>query len=75
MTRIYGSRLEQAEKPYFCGWLDNNKQGNRVSGENLDKTRRCFGQRVRDICERTNQSSRWTADADKAKDFFAPGER
>ncbi|HYG07990.1 MAG TPA: hypothetical protein VD865_16485 [Stenotrophomonas sp.] len=56
--RIYGSRLEQANKPTAAG-IDNNKQGNRVNGENLDKTRRCFGQRVRDICERTNQSSRW----------------
>ena len=49
-----------------------NKQGNRVSAENLDKTRRCFGQRVRDICEDTNQSSHWTADANKAKAFVSP---
>ncbi|MDQ3511673.1 MAG: DUF6037 family protein [Pseudomonadota bacterium] len=74
ITRAYRHHLDEADKPHFLGWLDNNlTPPNRVSVANLDKTKRCFGQRIRDICERTNQSSRWTADASKAKAFVAPG--
>lgn len=71
-VRTYRHHVEEGDKPYFFGWLDNNPQGRRVSPENLDKTRRCFGERVRDICERTNQSSRWTADRASARDYFEP---
>ena len=73
VTRTYRHHLDEADKPYFLGWLDNNlTPPNRVSAANLDKTRRCFGQRIRDICHRTNQSSRWTADKSKAKAFTPP---
>ncbi|MFC3654562.1 DUF6037 family protein [Xanthomonas hyacinthi] len=76
VTRTYGAHLDEADKPYFLGWLDNNlTPPNRVSDANLDKTRRCFGQRIRDICQRTNQSSRWTADPSKARAFVAPLDR
>ena len=72
VVRTYRHHAEESDKPYFFGWLDNNLQGNHVGAANLDKTRRCFGQRIRDLCERTNQSSRWTADPARARDYFAP---
>ena len=68
----YYPDIEEAEKIHFCGWLDNTKQGKRVSHRNLAKTRRFFGQRVTEWAERRNQSTRWTHLQDQAKDFFMP---
>ena len=71
--RTYRHHVEEGDKPYFFGWKDNNlTPPDRVGAANLDKTRRCFGQRIRDICERADQSSRWTADPDRAGDYFQP---
>ncbi len=66
--------IEHADKRHFCGWLDNNKQGNRVSPENLAKTRRLQGQRAHDFSKRRNQSTRWTHKREDAVAFFVPPE-
>lgn len=68
----YYPDIEEAKKIHFCGWLDNTKQGNRVSLRNLAKTRRFFGQRVTDWAEQRNQSTRWTDQESQAKAFFMP---
>jgi hypothetical protein len=68
----YYPDIEHADKRFFCGWLDNNKQGNHVSPENLAKTRRLMGQRAHDFAQRRNQSTRWTHKQDEAKAFFMP---
>ncbi|MEW9572355.1 DUF6037 family protein [Rhodanobacter sp. Si-c] len=70
----YYPHIEHADKRYFCGWLDNNKQGNRVSPENLAKTRRLQGQRAHDFSLRRNQSTRWTHKREDAVAFFVPPE-
>jgi Family of unknown function (DUF6037) len=64
--------IEDAHKRFFCGWLDNSKQGNQVSVTNLDKTRRLLGQRAHDFAQRRNQSTRWTHEQSKAIAFFMP---
>lgn len=35
----YVSNIEESDKIYFCGWLNNNLQGNQVSEKNLKKTK------------------------------------
>ena len=68
VAKIYRHHLDEADKPYFIGWLDNNlKPPNRVSDSNLEKTKRCFGNGAYETCKRTNLSSRWTADISKSK--------
>jgi putative PIN family toxin of toxin-antitoxin system len=62
----YYPDLEDSDKLFFCGWLDNNKQRNRVRPENLAKTLRLMGQRAHDFALRRNQSTRWTDDETKA---------
>ena len=57
---VYRQHVEESDKIYFKGWL-RNPNGKRVSPENLDKTKRCFGQRMRDNCDRQNISSCWSA--------------
>jgi Family of unknown function (DUF6037) len=64
--------MEDADKRFFCGWLDNNKKGNQVSVTNLAKTRRLLGQRTHDFAQRRNQSTRWTHEQSKAIAFFMP---
>lgn len=64
--------IEDAHKRFFCGWLDNSKQGNKVSSTNLTKTRRLLGQRTHDFAQRRNQSTRWTHEQSKAIAFFMP---
>jgi len=56
----YVDNVLEADKVHFVGWLDNNIQGNQVSEENLDKTRRLLGFDVYEICRRKNISSRWS---------------
>jgi hypothetical protein len=68
----YYPDIDEADKRFFCGWLDNSKQGNRVSPANLAKTRRLLGQRAHDFAERRNQSARWTHEQSKAIAFFMP---
>lgn len=64
--------IEDADKRFFCGWLDNNRQGNQVSVTNLAKTRRLLGQRAHDFAQRRNQSTRWTHEQSKATAFSMP---
>lgn len=68
----YYPDMEHADRLYFCGWLDNNKQGNHVSPKNLAKTRRLQGQRAHDFSQRRNQSTRWTNNREDAVAFFIP---
>jgi Family of unknown function (DUF6037) len=68
----YYPEIEDSRKRFFCGWLDNGKQGNQVSVTNLEKTRRLLGQRARDFAQRRNQSTRWTHEQSKAIAFFMP---
>jgi hypothetical protein len=68
----YYPEIEDAHKRFFCGWLDNSKQGNKVSVLNLAKTRRLLGQRAHDFAQRRNQSTRWTHEQSKAIAFFMP---
>lgn len=68
----YYPDIEDAHKRFFCGWLDNNRQGNEVSVTNLAKTRRLLGQRAHDFAQRRNQSTRWTHEQSKATAFFMP---
>lgn len=68
----YYPHIEDADKRYFCGWLDNNKQRNHVSSGNLAKTRRLQGQRAHDFSLRRNQSTRWTHQREDAVAFFMP---
>ena len=45
------------EKRYFCGW--KNHKINHVTEENLDKTERYMGMKMREHCEENNISSCW----------------
>ena len=64
---------EEADKLYFCGWTDHGDSGRRVTEHNLEKTLRLMGRPERDFSLRRNQSTRWTDDQTKAKEFFIPG--
>ena len=68
----YYPDIEEADKRFFCGWLDNTKQGNKVSPANLAKTRRLLGQRAHDLAQRRNLSTRWTHEQSKAIAFVLP---
>lgn len=68
----YYPSLEQADRLYFCGWLDNTKQGNQVTSANLDKTHRLMGRRAHDFSKQRNQSTRWTNDPNKAVALAIP---
>jgi len=68
----YFSSIEDPDKIYFFGWLDNDRLGNCVSEANLTKTHRYFGQRIYELARRTNQSTRWTHLRRRAVDFFEP---
>jgi hypothetical protein len=68
----YYPDLEHADKRFFCGWLDNSKQGNQVSAQNLAKTLRLMGRRAHDFAQRRNFSTRWTDDRRKAVALFVP---
>lgn len=68
----YYPDIEDAYKRFFCGWLDNSKQGNKVSVLNLAKTRRLLGQRAHDFAQKRNQSTRWTHEQSKAIAVYMP---
>lgn len=68
----YYPDLEEADKLFFCGSLDNNLQGNRVRERNLAKTHRLMGQRAHDFALHRNFSTRWTNDEDKAVEVDFP---
>ncbi len=51
--------IEENERIYFCGWRNNNIN-ERVSDENLYKTKIAFGDKYFEICRKNNISFRWT---------------
>jgi len=68
----YYSDIEEADKIYFCGWLDNNQQGHRVTESNLYKTKLLLGQRAFDFSQRRNHSTRWTHEKSRAITLCIP---
>lgn len=69
---IYRKNVEENDKIYFTGWLDNTKQSKKVSPENLKKTKLLLGNEAFLKCQQKNISSCWSADANRAKDYFMP---
>ncbi|AIG26118.1 DUF6037 family protein [Brevibacillus laterosporus] len=68
----YRRDVEESEKIYFMGWKDNEKRKEKVSPENLNKTRLILGYDAYQICKKKNTSSRWTHDKDLAQNFQLP---
>ncbi|MGY5241182.1 DUF6037 family protein [Clostridium tertium] len=66
----YRSDLEESEKIYFYGWLDNTISGGKV--KNLEKTRVLLGEETYLFCKRRNISSKWTNDPKKEKKIILP---
>jgi hypothetical protein len=56
----YHRNVEDADKLYFCGFLDNSKARNKVTNENLIKTRLLMGEEAYQRCKRENLSTKWT---------------
>lgn len=69
---VYRKEIEEADKIYFLGWQDNEKKGQQVSEENLDKTRKLLGFEAYKRCRTKNISSRWTDNERFAKEFYMP---
>lgn len=65
----YYPKVEEADKKYFWGWRHNDVLKERVSSENLEKTRRILGYQAYEICKARNISSRWTNRREDAKEF------
>ncbi len=68
----YRRDVEESDKIYFMGWLDNDKQAHRVTEQNLQKTRRLLGFDIYEACKRKNISSRWTDDRKLAQEVVSP---
>ncbi len=64
--------VEENDKIYFLGWKDNKLKNEKVSPENLKKTRLLLGNEAYERCDQKNISSRWTNDIKFAQDFFLP---
>lgn len=69
---IYKSDVEESDKIYFYGWLDNKIQNKKVTKENLEKTKTLLGHRAYERCKAKNISSRWTSDKTKEVDYYLP---
>jgi hypothetical protein len=57
----YYDDIEESEKIYFIGFLDNNKLCHKVSDRNLRKTRLLIGEDAYYTCMKHNISTRWSA--------------
>lgn len=68
----YCQNVEEADKIYFCGWLNNNVRGNNVSPENLKKTKLLLGLKAYEICQAKNTSSKWTDVPSNVEKFYYP---
>ena len=68
----YRNNVEESEKIYFCGWLDNTQRGGQVSEGNLRKTSDWLGAATSQRCRQKNLSSRWSADASMAITYTPP---
>lgn len=69
---VYRNDIEEADKLYFLKWRDNTIRGEKVSEENLHKTRKILGHQAYKICKSKNLSSCWTDDETKEKEFALP---
>ena len=68
----YRKNVEESEKIYFWKWLDNTKQSNNVSAENLEKTKQILGAKAYERCKKKNISSCWTDSESKEKAVTLP---
>lgn len=68
----YRRNVEESNKIYFCGWLDNEKRGNNSKKKNLEKTRLILGHDAYQMCKDRNISSRWTDIKENAVKFYLP---
>jgi Family of unknown function (DUF6037) len=68
----YRNVVEEEDKIYFLGWRNNDLRGERVSENNLTKTKDLLGQKAYNRCNSKNISSCWTDDASKAKKVQLP---
>ncbi|GGI17959.1 hypothetical protein GCM10007380_40540 [Gottfriedia solisilvae] len=66
----YRNNVEEADKIYFWTWRDNNVRNEKVSPENLEKTRKLLSYEAYKMCKEKNISSCWTADRTKAATNF-----
>lgn len=64
--------VEESDKKYFRGWLNNNLRGRDARPENLEKTRRLLGYEIYKLCLRKNISSCWTDRRQEATKFYLP---
>lgn len=69
---VYRSNVDEPEKIYFLGWLDNNKTSHVVSLDNLLKTKKLLSNKAYERCKKGNISSRWTDKSHLAKNYFEP---
>ena len=66
----YRSNVEEADRIYFKGWLDNNLKTQKVRPENLEKTRLWLGEEAHQMCKKHNMSSCWTDKVSKKKTYY-----
>lgn len=69
---VYRNNVEEAEKIYFKGWLDNNISGNSVNPKNLEKTKKLLSYEAYLRCKKKNISSRWSPHSKDEKPFELP---
>jgi len=69
---VYRNDVEESEKIYFKGWLDNTKTGNKVSEKNLIKTKKLLSVKAYEMCKERNISSRWSPSPKDQKSFTLP---
>ncbi|MFT9076316.1 DUF6037 family protein [Ethanoligenens sp.] len=69
---VYITNVEESEKIYFCGWRDDEKRHEHVRLPNLEKTKKLLSHKAYIMCKEKNISSRWTADKDRAVEFYMP---
>jgi hypothetical protein len=68
----YRKSVDEPDKIYFWKWLDDTKQGNKVSNENLEKTKRILGEEAYLRCKEKEISSCWTDDKSKKRELISP---
>ncbi|MFR4162062.1 MAG: DUF6037 family protein [Paraclostridium sordellii] len=66
-TAQYKRDVEEADKIYFCGWVDNNLVNKKVREQNLKKTKEILGLQAYEMCKSKNISSKWT---DRKRDLI-----
>lgn len=72
-SRVAAANVEEADRKYFIGWMPHRV--NSVSAENLEKTRRILGLATAQRCERSNISSKWSADPKERRAVDVPSSR